>query len=512
MHVRARVCTGSVSADRLRDAGIVPPLPIVCLTHRMYKAGCAAFEWATPAQMPRVRAWVSLIVHKAASSLAHMMMSEHAEGGGAVGVPPSVEIARTWARSREVSRRGVRLGLPACVYALSTFTAAHAGTVSDALEAAALSYCSPATSWIDVTEAAWTLAGLETLGPSLSAAAVTRVLDDVVASPGVLEAASLVEYVQVVLGSLVPRAVDVGCVWGSLRADKEAVPCKRAWREVVAAARLDFIVTDVRGCVHLVQGRLGGDPAVHAATDMSRLRIVAAAEDVSVATITMAYWSAGSYVRAHIDAPALDNRTCSSSYDSAAARALARTSPFVLTAWQPERYTTYVWLNETSGRAWCAGERLTGDASFAEVVAAMRAPRATAVSKWVCWGVVKWCARIHAGAALSSLLSSPEVAASVFDIEAIVDVRVNAARVSCTTAAMFLFAPTSRACAPPVLDITCAATDAAVHTTDAHAHEATACVQVLIALHRGISHTQHVVYFWNGQPISVPIPALTACA
>jgi hypothetical protein len=459
------------------------------MTHRMYKAGRTVFEWATPAQMPRVRAWVSLIVHKAASSLTHMMSAPSADGHDC---EPPAEIARTWARRHGAGRRGVRLGLPACVYALSTFMATHACAFSELLEAAVLSYCSPATSWMDVTEAAWTLAGLETLGPSLSTAAIARVLGDAVASPGVLEAASLVEYVQIVLGSLSPCAVDVGCVWGSLRSEQEAMPCKRAWREVVAAARLDFIVTDVRGCVHLVQGRLGGEPAVHAVSDMSRLCVVAAAEDVPVATITMAYWAAGAYVRAHPDATWFS------------ARALARTSPFVLAAWQPAQHTTYAWLDEAAnGRVWCVGECLTGDASFAQVVAAMRAPRACAVSKWVCWGVAKWCARMHAGAPLSSLLSSSEAAASVYDIEALIDARMDTVRTNSTAAAaMYLFPP-------PVLDIMCAATDAEVRTADGHGH---ACARVLVALHRGIAHAQHVVYFWNGQPIGVPIPALTACA
>ena len=183
-----------------------------------------------------------------------------------------------------------------------------------ALYAHAARYMDPALSWMDVTAAAWALAGVEARAAELP-----------MGGGAIAEALQIAARVGHALSRFRVKVLHVGACVGSQAATSPH-------RFTPAAALADFLVEDLDGRFHVVMVRVEGQARQCAPTDVMKLRILAAASDVPVATVTMLYLGSNEMVHVATAAPSpiLDG--------------LVATSPAYVRAWQPLAHVAFAYV------------------------------------------------------------------------------------------------------------------------------------------------------------------------
>ena len=452
-------CAVSASGALLQRASKLHPNHIMdsaaALTYvRLSATPSRLPEWVTRELAPRYRCWAQLIAAKAfvGTDVAHINVTrtriarrQFADGDDAAVTPHVLFFAPPCARVRHASE-----------------------TCSKAYTRAVDAYLDPSNSWMDVTQHAWVLAAMDVALQRNTQPSNDVLFESPMPTSALPEALHIITQVQACVTSLVSGSayVDVHAAWGTPPAGSELSFSKRACTGV---GLVHFILTEVAPRrVHLVCCRGDGSADVNGLSDVAKMRVLMAAEDTPVASITMLYVTHGSYAR------------CSAFTDATTPiLSIARSSPAYVPAWKPLDKRGFIWVpSETEDvfYVYCNGSLHTCCDS-AQLAARIAAADCDA---WIGWGLRQWAC--HTRAALQAGFVLTDIEATIHaSLRLMDDGILNIHQASVVSVG-----------APGL-----------AHDT----HPSYDAMQALLRLFIGLCVKRYVVYFWNGKPHAVHVPS-----
>ena len=447
-------------------------------------------DWVTREMSPRYRAWAQLMAAKVFGKI----------GGGAVDAA-HLDVTRTAVRRRRMLATAtdavsphVLVYAPPCARVRHATDAAAARAYADAVDV----YLDPAKSWMDVTQQAWILAGMDVALCKGAQPCNDVLFGSPMPTTAVTEALQIVTNVQACLSCIADTStyVDVGAAWGA----SSTTELSYHKRTSSSAALVHFTLTEVRDeaaadddddtpRTHVVCCRAEGSPDAHSTADLVKLCLIAAAEDVAVASCTVLYMLHGSYVRVR-PAPA-----------SVHAHSLARSSPAYMPAWKPLDKRGFVWVpRHTADTMYvCWGGKLHCCTTPAQVALQLHAgAELGGVESWVAWGVTQWTRHASEDAVAALALH----ALRLFDLEDAVHsaLRLLDDGILCIHQASVVSVPQ----VGDVLDGSSAAAAAGYARDEDGSYGA---MQAVVRVFVGVCVKRFVVYFWNGKPQAIRLPA-----
>ena len=432
--------------NHLIDSRIVSCMDQECV--RVTGTGIRLPDWVTRESSPRFFAWVHLMALKAFSSTA----PEH------VGMTRTAVCRRQFMHD-EITPH-VLIYAPACARVRNTGDAEQSAAYVKAVNA----YLNPCNTWMDVTQDAWVLAAMDVALRKNVQPGASTLFETPMPTSAVPDALQIITNVQACLDCVTDACVyvDVNAAWG----DADAAYAKR---NLSACALAHFVLTEVDSKrTHLVAVRADGSPNEHGFSDLTKLAILAAAEDdVDVASLTVLYVLHGAYVR-----------TRALHASSTLACSIARSFPAYVPAWKPLDRRGFIWVPAIDAVAvyvyWGSTLYTCTDAAELET----RFGSAD-VDTWVSWGFTQWLQ--HASIHLNT-------ACCAYDMEATVHAKL-------------------RLMDDGILCIQNASV-VSVHDLNVGAEDASyLAMQALVRLFLGTCVKRFFVYFWNGKPHAVRVPA-----